>query len=85
MSYDDYNLACIVVLPPYQKKGYGMLLIEFSASSAVRLLAPSPRRRRHRVFVPVSPLELTCSAFGRLLCVDFFCDDARRACPCARL
>lgn len=32
ISYDDYNLACIVVLPPYQKKGYGMLLIEFSAS-----------------------------------------------------
>ncbi|KAI0089918.1 acyl-CoA N-acyltransferase [Irpex rosettiformis] len=30
VSYDDYNLACIVVLPPYQKKGYGMLLIEFS-------------------------------------------------------
>ena len=33
MSYDDYNLACIVVLPPYQKKGYGMLLIEFSRRS----------------------------------------------------
>lgn len=30
-SYDDYNLACIVVLPPYQRKGYGMLMIEFSA------------------------------------------------------
>lgn len=30
ISYDDYNLACIVVLPPYQKKGYGMLMIEFS-------------------------------------------------------
>ncbi|KAK7688061.1 hypothetical protein QCA50_008431 [Cerrena zonata] len=30
VSYDDYNLACIVVLPPYQKKGYGMLMIEFS-------------------------------------------------------
>ncbi|GJE92006.1 acyl-CoA N-acyltransferase [Phanerochaete sordida] len=30
ISYDDYNLACIVVLPPYQKNGYGMLLIEFS-------------------------------------------------------
>lgn len=43
VSYDDYNLACIVVLPPYQKKGYGMLLIEFSASSAVCLLTlPSP-------------------------------------------
>ncbi|KAG9126504.1 hypothetical protein FRC07_003210 [Ceratobasidium sp. 392] len=30
VSYDDYNLACIVTLPPYQKRGYGMLLIEFS-------------------------------------------------------
>ncbi|KAL5638939.1 hypothetical protein ACGC1H_003341 [Rhizoctonia solani] len=30
ISYDDYNLACIVTLPPYQKRGYGMLLIEFS-------------------------------------------------------
>lgn len=29
-SYDDYNLACIVVLPPYQRKGFGLLLIEFS-------------------------------------------------------
>ncbi|KAG6373170.1 acyl-CoA N-acyltransferase [Boletus reticuloceps] len=29
-SYDDYNLACIIVLPPYQRKGYGMLMIEFS-------------------------------------------------------
>ncbi|KAF8588449.1 acyl-CoA N-acyltransferase [Ramaria rubella] len=30
VSYDNYNLACIVTLPPYQRKGYGMLLIEFS-------------------------------------------------------
>ena len=30
ISYDDYNLACIIVLPPYQRKGYGMLMIEFS-------------------------------------------------------
>lgn len=30
ISYDGYNLACIVTLPPYQKKGYGTLLIEFS-------------------------------------------------------
>ena len=30
VSYDDYNLACIVVLPPYQRMGYGMLMIEFS-------------------------------------------------------
>ncbi|KAG9013238.1 hypothetical protein FRB90_006108 [Tulasnella sp. 427] len=30
VSYDDWNLACIITFPPYQKKGYGMLLIEFS-------------------------------------------------------
>lgn len=30
ISYDGYNLACIVTFPPYQKKGYGTLLIEFS-------------------------------------------------------
>ncbi|MBW0468816.1 hypothetical protein O181_008531 [Austropuccinia psidii MF-1] len=30
ISYDDYNLACIVTFPPYQKRGFGTLLIEFS-------------------------------------------------------
>ncbi|KAG9008616.1 hypothetical protein FRB95_001340 [Tulasnella sp. JGI-2019a] len=30
VSYDEWNLACIITFPPYQKKGYGMLLIEFS-------------------------------------------------------
>ncbi|CAG0913884.1 unnamed protein product [Notodromas monacha] len=29
-SSEDYNVACILTLPPYQKKGYGKLLIEFS-------------------------------------------------------
>jgi histone acetyltransferase MYST1 len=29
-SYEGHNLACILVLPPFQKKGYGRLLIEFS-------------------------------------------------------
>lgn len=42
ISYDDYNLACIIVLPPYQRKGYGMLMIEFStceqASQTVKIL-----------------------------------------------
>lgn len=27
---DNNNLACIVTAPPYQRKGWGMLLIEFS-------------------------------------------------------
>jgi hypothetical protein len=30
ISYDDYNLACIVVFPPYQRRGYGTLLVEYS-------------------------------------------------------
>lgn len=30
VSYDDYNLATIVVFPPYQRRRYGMLMIEFS-------------------------------------------------------
>jgi len=31
-SSEDYNVACILTLPPYQKKGFGKLLIEFSES-----------------------------------------------------
>ncbi|WWC88288.1 uncharacterized protein L201_003196 [Kwoniella dendrophila CBS 6074] len=30
ISYDDYNLACIVTFPPFQGRGFGKLLIEFS-------------------------------------------------------
>jgi len=29
-SWDDYNLACILVFPPYQRRGLGKLLISFS-------------------------------------------------------
>ena len=28
-SSEDYNVACILTLPPYQRKGFGKLLIEF--------------------------------------------------------
>ena len=29
-SAEGFNLACITILPPFQRKGYGKLLIEFS-------------------------------------------------------
>ncbi|XP_014675659.1 PREDICTED: histone acetyltransferase KAT5-like isoform X3 [Priapulus caudatus] len=29
-STEDYNVACILTLPPFQRKGFGRLLIEFS-------------------------------------------------------
>jgi len=29
-SPDDYNLACILILPPHQRKGFGKFLITFS-------------------------------------------------------
>mmetsp|Transcript_18255 Transcript_18255/g.39225 ORF Transcript_18255/g.39225 Transcript_18255/m.39225 type:complete len:418 (-) Transcript_18255:118-1371(-) len=30
VSFENYNLACILTFPPYQRKGYGRLLIAFS-------------------------------------------------------
>ena len=36
MSFDGYNLACIVIFPPYQRKRYGMLLIELSKYQSIR-------------------------------------------------
>lgn len=33
-STEDYNVACILTMPPYQRKGYGKLLIEFSKWSS---------------------------------------------------
>jgi hypothetical protein len=29
-SSENNNLACILTLPPYQRKGYGKFLIDFS-------------------------------------------------------
>ncbi|KAF7303742.1 Histone acetyltransferase [Mycena indigotica] len=36
LSFDDYNLACIVTLPPRQRKGWGMLMIEISYELSYR-------------------------------------------------
>ncbi|TYJ51504.1 hypothetical protein B9479_007922 [Cryptococcus floricola] len=51
VSYDDYNLACIVAFPPFQNRGFGKLLIEFSyyltkhpATRSKSLSAGTPER-----------------------------------------
>ncbi|KAG4092179.1 hypothetical protein H8356DRAFT_951224 [Neocallimastix lanati (nom. inval.)] len=47
-SFDDYNLACILVLPPYQRKGYGHFLIEFSYELS---------KRENKIGSPEKPLS----------------------------
>ena len=37
VSSEEYNLACLLTLPPYQRKGYGRFLISFSCAPASRL------------------------------------------------
>ena len=44
-SEAGYNLACILTLPPYQRKGYGKFLIQFSyALSKIELRVGSPEK-----------------------------------------
>ncbi|CAK9437791.1 uncharacterized protein LODBEIA_P21690 [Lodderomyces beijingensis] len=44
-SQDNYNVACILTLPPYQKRGLGKILIQFSYMlSAVEKKVGSPEK-----------------------------------------
>jgi histone acetyltransferase MYST1 len=47
-SSEDYNLACILTLPPHQRKGYGKLLISFSYELS---------KREEKVGTPEKPLS----------------------------
>uniref|UniRef100_A0A6B2L5W3 histone acetyltransferase n=1 Tax=Arcella intermedia TaxID=1963864 RepID=A0A6B2L5W3_9EUKA len=47
-SPDDYNLACILTLPPYQRQGYGKFLISFSYELS---------KRENKVGSPEKPLS----------------------------
>ena len=43
VSSEEYNLACLLTLPPYQRKGYGRFLISFScAPASIPSLDPQP-------------------------------------------
>jgi len=47
-SDDGYNLACILTLPPYQRKGYGKFLISFSYELS---------KKENKVGTPERPLS----------------------------
>ena len=42
-SSEDYNVACILTLPQYQRKGYGKLLIEFSEYEYIFTIMVDPK------------------------------------------
>lgn len=47
-SNNNYNVSCILTLPPYQRKGYGRLLIDFSKYTTI----PMPARLLIFKYIP---------------------------------
>ena len=70
-----YNVSCIMTLPPYQRKGYGRLLIDFSESSFDNVLASiggACQKATGLVLASVSEHSCTCSICSNWCCLSAY-------------
>ncbi|CAG9119547.1 unnamed protein product [Plutella xylostella] len=76
-SFLNYNVSCILTLPPYQRQGYGRLLIDFSyLLTKVEGKVGSPETPlsdlgliSYRSYWKEALLRRLCSAPGPALCI----------------
>ncbi|AOW04691.1 acyl-CoA N-acyltransferase [Yarrowia lipolytica] len=70
LSWDENNLACILVFPPYQRRGLGKLLIEFSyVLSKYEGRKGSPERPLSK-FGTLSYMSYWCTTIARFILIE---------------